>query len=289
MMVPGESADDAIALREYLAVLWRRRVVAVALTAAVTLFGAALSFVSPRVFESEAIIHLGAIQVRKDGPIVYVDSASIVAALTSPAFIEAVARDAGVRVRVGALTRMVRVGTAGDGRLVRLRVQHTDGALAQRLNAALIRAVLTQVASQVQQTREAVEGRLREVDTQLAETDRILRLSRDMLVGLETGRAPKGAEGAFTRSYALSAMSTAGAVLHALHEARRDLELELIALQPPVVIAGPTLPSEPVAPRTARNIILAGLLGAIAGVATAFLVEYFKPSRPTEETVRVRN
>lgn len=274
-MSTSRPKDDTIPLRDYLAILWRYRVLVVTVTLAITAVGALITTLLPPFYESESVIRLRSIGINATAPVF--DASSMVGSITTPFFMEGAAQAAGITGSTRSLARGVHVGTMSDARMVWLRVRHTDPAVARALNAALVQAFIAQVASAVQPTRDEITARLREAEAQRVETEQILQQSRLLL--REPARSGGGATDAVTRSFALTAMSTSGATLQRLAEERRDLEMQLLIYALPALVTGPTMPVVPSGPPRARNIILAGLLGAAVAAAAAFAVEYVRPSR----------
>lgn len=164
MSVSRPDDDDTIPLRDYLAVLWRRRTLIAAFTVIITLAGVVFAATQPAVFQSESVIRLRVIEIRGNTPMPFLDAGPMVGALGTPSFIEAAAEAAGIRAPAGTLVRSVHVGTISDARMVWLRVRHTDPALARALNDALVRSFIVKVAAEVGPKREAIAARLREVE-----------------------------------------------------------------------------------------------------------------------------
>ena len=286
-------------MSDYMRVIWRRRGTLTAVALIVTLGGIALTGLAPEVFESEAVIHLGAdsggmyAQAPSPSRGIYAQAPSAVVAITALPFLERIAREVGVPERGRSLQRMVQAVPIGDGRLIRLRTRHGDPELSQRLNAAIARAFITRASEPVRRKREVTDAQLREVKAQQREIERFLRVTQRLLADLQTSRS-RGVEHAFSRSFALNAMGAMTSEIGELHAVRLRLEQELLALEPPTVIEAADVPGEPVGAHRVRNILLSLLLGGIVGIAAAFIVDYAKSSVPvplpeTSDAVRSRS
>lgn len=269
-MTTRETTEESIAMKDYVSVVWRQRGMVLATALIVTLVGIALTGLSPEVFESEVVIHLS-----PDSGRVYAEAPSAVAAILASPFLERVARELEMPERGRALKRMVQAVPTGEGKLVRVRIRHRDPELSQRLTNAIALAFITRASELVRRKREVAEAQLREIDDQLTEIERFSRSTRNFVASLQTGRA-QGLEGVFSRSFALNAMGATAGQLAELHAMRRRLEQELLVLEPPTLIELAAVPAELVAPHRVRNIALSLLLGAMVGVALAFIAESVK-------------
>ena len=277
MMTTCEPSEDSVAMSDYVHVVWRRRGTVTVVALIVTLLGIVLTGLSPELFESEAVIYLSA-----DSDRIYAEAPSAVAAIMAPSFLERVAGEVGIAERGRVLRRMVRAVPMGDGKLLRLRTRHRDPERSQELNLAVTRAFLSRASGGVRRKRELAEAQLRHLNRQLAEIERLFRLTEEFLTGLQAGRS-RGVEGGFSRSFALNAMGIIAGQMGDLNATRRRLEQELLTLELPTVIEAAAMPAEPVGPHRLRNIVFSLLLGTVAGVAAAFIVEYVKSSAPLPE------
>ena len=267
--------DDEIDLRQYLNVLWRRRNTIAAVTLAAVLAAGLSSFLSPPVYESEAIIQLS----EHSAPI-YASPSSAAQVLTTPSFLDAVAKTSAVSETGRGLRKLVKVEPVRDTRMIRLKVRYRDGQQTQRLSNAIAQAFISKASERVEEKRKATKARLDSVNAQLAEIQRILRLTRGTLSRLQQGGKLTGEERGFVRSFTLNAMSVSEALYSELRVAQRGLTSELLTLEPPALIEPPSVPLEPVARRKIMNTILAAILGLMAGTMLAFVMEYFRASAP---------
>lgn len=269
-------AADEIDLRELFLTLWRRRWWIAGATVASGLIALALSlYVLPPVYESRTLI-----QLSEHSAPAYATPHAAAKVLTSLSFLEPIARAQGMPEAGG----MVKAEPVRDTpMMVHLRVRYSDPARLEVLTDAILREFIRLGTQRVEERRQLIALRLETVNAQLAEVERTLRLSRQMLLRLQQGFPPGGAEGWFTRSFMLNAVGMTEGFYSSLLNAQRDLRVELLALEPPFLVQTPHIPPEPVSPRPLFNTALAVVLGIMVGVVGALLAGSLKglQTRPT--------
>lgn len=119
----------------------------------------------------------------------------------------------------------------------------------------------------------------------MAEVERLLGLSRDVLARLQQNRGLPARGDGFATSFALDAASISEGLREELQQTRSQLRLELLALTPPALIEAPTSPTKPVAPRKLLNVVLAAVLGLVAGAALALTIEALTPVGSTKPLI----
>lgn len=275
--------DDEIDLRQYTSILWRRRYTVIAVTVAAIAAALLVNLLSPRVYESEALIQLS----EHSAPL-YASPASAASVITSPDFLDAVADATGLGESGRKLQRLVKVEPVRDTRMVRVNARYTSPEQAQRLTGAVADTFISGASERVRDKRKTVEARLNSVNAQLLEIQRILRLARETLSRLQQGRALSEADRGFVRSFTLNTISVSAALYSGLLDAQKELVSNLLTMELPTLVQKPSRPIAPIAPRKVFNVSLAAILGLMAGTMLAFVMEYFgaptgqpAPSRAT--------
>jgi uncharacterized protein involved in exopolysaccharide biosynthesis len=266
-MEPGRHAvADEIDLRQLFATLWRHRWTIVAVTVVPALTAAVISlFVIPPTYESRTYI-----QLSEHSAAVYATPQAAGRVLTSPSFLEPIARVHGITDIGRNLERMVRAEPVRDGRIVYLRVRYGDPQRLSAFTGGVVQEFLRRASQPVEQRRQLVESRLQTVMAQLADVEATLRQSGQVLARLEQERALSGAEAGFARSLALNALGS-------LLDAELNLRAELVVLEPPMLVQEPFIPEQPVSPRPVLNTAIAVMLGLIAGTVWVLVRESWPP------------
>ncbi len=268
--------EDEIDLRKVVMALWRRRALIAAGTLACVIVAGIYSFLSPRVYESQALI-----EVSEHSAPAYGSPAAAAQAINSLTFLEQVARSADLADPRRALQKRVRVEPVPATPFVRLRVRARDPVEAQRLAGAVARTFVSMASERIVQRLKSAEQRLAAVNAQLAEVERILALSRQTLARLQERRPLTGEQEGFVRTFTLSAMGFSESLSSGLTVAQEDLTSELISLQPPAVVEEATLPDGPTAPKPAVNISIGVILGLMASVIGVLVRDAFSTSDRT--------
>lgn len=251
--------DDEIDLRQLFGALWRGRWTILALMVAAALIAAVLSvFVIAPTYESRTYI-----QLSEHSSPAYATPQAAARVLTSVSFLRPIAARYGIPTD-RRLERMVRAEAVRDTRIVYLRIRDRNPQRLEAFTRDVVQEFLRVASERVRQRREVTSQRLAAVQAQLDDVDRTLRLSREVLTRLQS-RADLGTDGGFARSFALNAAAVSEGVYGSLLAAQRDLQAELIALEPPYLVQEPYVPSEPVSPRPVLNTAVAATLGLLVG------------------------
>lgn len=252
-----------------------------AVTAAAVLAVGLLSFfLLPPIYESEGIIQLS----QDSGP-EYASLPSAVRVLTSRGFLSEVAKGAAVPATAEELRDLLKVEPIRDTQMVRLKVRYQDPLLARTLAQAVADRFIARAAERVNQKQRIVADQITQVEAQMAQVERLLGLSRDVLVRLQQNRGLPARGDGFVTSFVLNAASVSQGLRQGLQQDRRQLRLELLALTPPALIEAPTSPAKPVAPRKLLNVVLAAVLGFVAGVALTLTIEALSPVGSTKPLI----
>lgn len=248
--------DDEVDLRQYLAILWRRRRVVFGVTAAAVVAAALLSVLSPAIYESEVIIQLS----QHSAP-AFASPPSAIQVLTSRGFLSKIAKMAALPETAEELRDLLKVETIRETQMVRLKVRYHDPQEARALAQAIADRFIAQAAEHVNERRTIVAERLAQVQAQLVQVERLLGLSREALARLQQNRGQPTRGDGFAASFALDATSISQGLHEGLQQTQSQLQSELLSLALPAVIEAPTSPVKPIAPRKLLNVVLAAVLG----------------------------
>ena len=264
--------EDEIDLREYFAVMGRRKWTIIGVFLVAVIVAAVLSFfVLPPVYEASLLL-----QPAKGGGDVYADPNGLSSVLESEGFINRAASRIGLNPKTASFS--VKATVVRNTQLVRLSVRAGDPDLAARVAEALAGLVVEESRPSIEQKRQTIQRQLAEISRLLETTAKTTADLRGIVEPLlrQTGST---VEGVITRSYVANVLGTTDAFYNALLSAQGNLNLQMTDLQP-VKLLGVQRSAELVAPRKALNVALAAVLGLMAGVMLAFFQEFLSAPRP---------
>lgn len=283
--------EDEIDLREYFAVMGRRKWTIIGVFLVAVIVAAVLSFfVLPPVYEASLLLQparsaiLGsAILVGAEGTGnrrmeggVYDDPNALASIVESEGFINRAMSKVGVNHEAGSFS--VKATVVRNTQLLRLSVRAGDPAQAKRIADSIGQLIVEESMPSIEARRRILQRQLVEVSG-LLETARRTAIEARSVVESRLGRSNASPDELLIRSYALSALGSAGETYSALLTAQKDLTLQINDLQPVKIIVGSGSPVL-VAPRKAMNVALAAVLGLMAGVMLAFFQEFLSAPRP---------
>jgi capsular polysaccharide biosynthesis protein len=261
--------EDEIDLREYFAVLSRRRWTVIAVTVVAVLIAGVLSFVVlPPVYEASLLL-----QPARNSGDAYSDPNSLVEILQSEGFIVRAVRGLGLRLEAASLQRMVKASVVRNTQLVGLSVRAGDLEQARRIADALANLAVEEGRPVVEAKRQALQRQLSEI-SRLLDTAPKRAMEAQAVAESRLRQGSATAEEVLTKSYALNVLASTQGLYNALLDAQKTLTLQVADLQPPKVLWETRVSRSPVAPRKAVNVTLAAVLGVMAGTIMAFFQEF---------------
>ena len=258
--------DQAIDLREYLEILWKRKWT-ILLTLTVVVGGTLLfSLRQTPLYSSTARLLVKGVPTDSSGYIQVVNLETESELVASEVVASRIAEDLGLDIPLKALINSLRVEPASEiAQVLEISFSSTNPELARDIPNSYASSYIEYKREQAQEAlevgRAAIEERLRPVQEQLRDVTRRLSspevLSNNALLNtLETER------------------SALIARLGVLQQRMADFETrEPLDLDGGEVIEAASLPGTPTSPNHQRNIMLAGFLGLIFGIGVALLRE----------------
>lgn len=296
----GLEADE-IDLREYVAVLWRRRWLILAVVVAALAAAAAASFAMPRVYKVETVLALAQVQGGFYGNQQvgtgeagkqpaglqagsYGNQAVAKEVLLSEDFLRQAAGRAGLpqdRAYLDLLARALKVDPVQGSNLIRIALETSDPGAAKALLESMAALYAQKSEEELAAQKNLLRRQLAAVEKWQADLDQGIDQARQLLAG---SAGAGGIEARFERAMALTAMQGQEQLRLALIDRYLSLQRELASIKGVQVIQPPEVPVRPVRPRPALNLAVAGVLGLMAAVLLAFVLEYF--ARPVQEPER---
>jgi capsular polysaccharide biosynthesis protein len=296
------SMEDEIDLREYFAVMGRRKWTIIGVFLVAVIVAAVLSFfVLPPVYEASLLL-----QPAKGSGDVYADPNGLSSVLESEGFISQAASR--IRLSPKAASFAVKATVVRNTQLVRLAVRAENPDLAAHVAKALAGLAVEESRPLIERRRQVIQRQLAMISRLLETTAKtgadlrgiaepLLRQAGIAVQGVTTRSNAANGSGTLvdtgrtsteistTRSNAANGSGTTDTFYNALLSAQGNLNLQMTDLQP-VKLLGVQSSAQLVAPRKALNVALAAVLGLMAGVMLAFFQEFLSAPRPEAASVQ---
>ncbi len=177
------------------------------------------------------------------------------------------------------MSRIISVDLVRDTQLIKLQVRHPDPRLAARI-ANMIPEVLIKRNEDMQSARLA--NSKQNLSRELTGLQGEIESAQRALDGERAKQSPNTAEVARLETLLAQYRSTYAGLLQSYEEIR---VAEASGNNTMIVAEPAKVPTRPVLPRTLLNTVLAGVLGAMASVSAAYLVEYLDDTVKSPEDV----
>lgn len=267
-----ERMDDEIDLRDIIRVLWENRFLVVGIFLIAVVAAGAVSIMMPSVYRASCLVALG-----NFGDPVYTTQSGASEILTSDAFVLDLLSRLNLSLSPGEFVefkdRMRIEPVKGSDRLLSISMETTDPEEGKRI----LREMVSLFEDRSNQSYTEQRGLLLE---QLSATNQLLDSVEESIN--QTHQAMKEIEGAtgvsqleknLLLSYKLDYLQNAESQRLSLMDRSMNLQKQLRLMKPVEIVDAPVEPAEPVKPRRALIVIVAGMLGLMLGVFAAFLRE----------------
>jgi uncharacterized protein involved in exopolysaccharide biosynthesis len=289
----GEATEpDEIDLREYIAVLWRRRRLILAVVVAALAVAAAASFAMPRVYKMETVLalaqveggfygnqQLGTGEVGKSPTGLQAGSYSNQAVarevLLSEDFLRQAAGRAGLpqdRAYLDRLSRALKVDPVQGSNLMRIALETSDPGAAKALLQSMAGLYAQKSEEELAAQRDLLRRQLDAMEKWQADLEQGADQARKLLAG---SAGAGGIEARFEQAMVLTAMQGQEQLRLALMDRYLSLQRELASIKGVQLIQPPEVPTRPVRPRPALNLAVAAILGLMVSALAAFALEHF--------------
>ncbi|MGB9887996.1 MAG: Wzz/FepE/Etk N-terminal domain-containing protein [Moorellales bacterium] len=266
---------DEIDLREYIAVLWRRRWLILAVVVAALAVAAAVSFAMPRVFRMETVLALAQVQGG-----FYGNQSVASEVLLSEDFLRDAVGRAGLpqdRAYLDPLRRGLKVEPVQGSNLIRIVLETSDPGAAKALLQSMADLYAQKSEEELAAQKDLLHQQLAAVEKWQADLDHGIDQARQLLA---SSIGAGGIEARFERAVVLTTMQGQEQLRLALIDRYLSLKRELASIKGVRVIQQPEVPARPVRPRPALNLAVAAVLGLMLSVLAAFAWEYFGRTVP---------
>jgi uncharacterized protein involved in exopolysaccharide biosynthesis len=277
--------NDETDLRRYLGVLVRRKWVVLIVFLLAVAIGTILSFVVPRIYEANLLLFPGSYtsvsqSFTPPSPLsssqgqfttnLYGYPRVLTEVLQSDAFVHETVERLGLLKDAASLR--VRAQWIPDSLLVRLTVRAGVPGVAQRVSEALAASVIQKSNESTEPLRRTLNRMLDQVRAEAPLLAQVAAEARKF-AGTALQREHPTAEELHAKALALEALASAEATYQTSLDRERMLLYQISEVQPVRVIGAGRAAEVQVVPSRRLDIMVAGLLGLLAGVLAAFAAE----------------
>lgn len=262
-----EYYDDEIDLRDLILVLWNYRKFVLGIFLASLLIGAVISFAITPVYQVKAKMALGNYAVDPDNgqPLMTPETAREI--LLSSDFQEE-AWGTGINAGVLNITPVEKTN------ILQITLETSDPEQGEVLLNKLITQLEEKTEEQYEKSIELLNKDLQNTDGELQEINKSIAQTRELLEKISN--AELSSTSAIYQAGLLDTLSRFLGQRDKLSERKLQNEQKLNNIEGMEVLERPEAASSPMRPNKKLNIVLAGILGLMAGIFMAFIVDYFR-------------
>jgi uncharacterized protein involved in exopolysaccharide biosynthesis len=259
--------DDEIDLRELILVLWNYRKLVLGIFLASVIIGAVISFAITPVYQVKAKISLGNYAVDPDSgkPLMTPETAREI--LLSSDFQE---EAWGSENKVGVLD----ITPVENTNILQITLETSEPQQGVILLNKLIALFEEKTKEQYERTIELLDNDLQNTEGELQELNKNIAQTRELLNKISDTEQSSISE--LNQAGLLDTLSRFLEHRDKLSERKLKTEQKLNNIEDMEVLERPEAASSPMRPNKKLNIVLAGILGLMAGIFMAFIVDYFR-------------
>lgn len=264
--------DDEIDLRDIFLVLWKNRLLIVAVFLIAVVAAGAISLMMPSVYRASCIVALG-----NFGDPVYTTQASASEIMLSDAFLANLSANLNLSLspeQLDALRESISVEPVkGSDRLLKISVERGDPAEGKRLLEGMALLFGSRSNQSYSEQRSLLMEQLAATNQLLDSVEASINLTHQAMAEIESATGVSPLEKSLLLSYKLDYLQNAESQRLSLMDRSMNLQKQLRLMKSIEIVEAPVEPTEPVKPRRGLIVIVAGMLGLMLGVFGAFLRE----------------
>lgn len=264
--------DDEIDLRDIFRVIWKGRLLIIGVFVAVVLIAGVVSFTIPSVYRVSSIIAAG----NFDDP-VYTSQASVMSIMLSDEFLQEVFEQLSTNVTGGsfaAFKNSVNVVPVKDSdRLIEISVETPDRQEGKEAVEKMVRVYANRSQDSYSKSKRILSDQLAVIQERLDIIDLDINQSREALQNMLDSSGPSDVQAEMRFSRTLDRLIGLETERSAQIDRSLDLQKQLELIRNIEVVSPAREPVSPIGPRKTLIMAIAGMLGLMAGIFAAFLLE----------------
>lgn len=272
--------EDEINLTDIIHVLWKNRILIIGIFVLSILIAGLAIFSMPSIYKASSIIAVG-----NFGDPVYASQTSVKSIMLNDEFLYEVFNQIRPNETGGefiAFRDSVKVvPVVGSNRLIEISVETPDGRQSQRAVEMMVQRYANRSEESYYRQKSILTSQLEDLYKRLNVTDMNINSTQMTLMNnIEGSSDSSSVQSEMRFSRALDLLSEMQTQRSSLIDRIQDLENKTDLLRHIDIIQPATEPANPIGPRRALNMAIAGILGLMLGILAAFIKEWL--GRPVE-------
>lgn len=175
--------------------------------------------------------------------------------------------------------------------MITIKARYHDPEIARRIAEEIANAYLEKSHEVYQAKRQLIEEQLATLQKRYEQVTASLERNKEALASIVTNKQLSNVEKDLVYARLLDYVVKDETTLDTLETQMQEIRLQLLDMDEAQLVEAAQTPESPVSPRTTLNTAIAFVVGGLAGVGLAFVMEYFQhhPVRLEEETVGAGN
>lgn len=277
--------DEEIYMHDIFDVLWRSRLVIIGIVVIAVLAAGIISFAIPEVFRVSGIISLG----NFEDPI-YVGQDSASAIMRSSEFLLDVTNLLKLNVTPQNFTQFkesIKVDPIkGSDSLLEISIESQNKQEGVRIVNGIIQLFANRSQESYERSMKILSDQLATTQKELVVIERDINESREVLNNIEKGSGASSVENELRVSRMLEYLQGEESRRSTLLDHYQDLQKKLILVRQLEIVQEPREPLSRIWPKRTLLVAIAGMLGLIIAIFTAFLREGFRRRQCSKEKSR---
>jgi capsular polysaccharide biosynthesis protein len=272
---PQQIHEDEIDLRELINVIIKRKKLILGIFLASVIVTAVISFSTPRVYLSTAIIQTGFV----DAPLIGIAEAE--QAIKTQDFLNPIVKELELKVEPESLKSAINLKEIKDTSLVQFEVEHQGMSTSYKLLRAIADSFLTKNNELYQQRMDYLNGQIKELDAQIDSVKSDISRTQELIQNLSLSEEISERDAGVKIILLQNTLPSYYDNLMDLSEKNNNLRLTLIKAKEFKLVD--LIKPKPIKPNKKLNIALAGVLSLMFATFLAFFMEFWQKSTPNTQ------
>lgn len=266
-----ENYEQEIDLREIILVLLKWKWLIIGITIAAIIASVVLTAMITPVYQTSAKLKLGS-YAGSD----YTNANLAVQVLTAPDTLQQAAENADSALSGQTLSGKVTATPVKGLDVIDLSIKHSNPQEAAAVLNELMAVYAELEQEDMADAKADIEEELEAVGNEIKTTETTIELAKNAIAELTETTSLSSVERAFIQTNLYSELRVNQSTIRSLLNHQRNLRGNLEDVEGSKVLAGASVPTDPIKPNGKLNVAIAAVLGLMAAVFLAFIIEYFK-------------
>ena len=259
--------EDMIDLREYLAVMIKRKKLVLIVFLASVIIAKVVGALAPKTYEISSTIQLGSI----GGPLI--NKAEAWEIIVNQNFLSTVIKEINIDCTVDELKKSILRADIGNTDSLRVYIMHPDKKIALKINDAILKPVIAYGQSIYRERFDIYSRRIKELDAAIENAEQDIARTQSLILSIANSRKISPAESALEITVLQNTLPEYENNLTNRRNQRNDLQLLLAASKDFKILEAPIVPEHPVNSGKVRFGLIAGIFSLLIGITLVFFME----------------